>query len=78
MLLQQEFKQTQKCQQDVRNLFPSLLASSNAAFQEGREGADLAFSRVTLHMTWGLNPPWSKGCAGGQRRRWCFGFGLLL
>lgn len=68
VLLQQEFKQTQKCQQDVRNLFPSLLAS-NAAFQEGREGADLALSRVTLHITWGLYPLWSKGCAGGQRRR---------
>lgn len=74
MLLQQEFKQTQKCQEDVRNLFPSLLAS-NAAFQEGREGAGLAFSRVRLHMTWGLWPLWSTG---GQRRRRCFGFGLLL
>lgn len=77
VLLQQKFKQTQKCQQDVKNLFPSLLAS-NTAFQEGREGADLVFSRITPHMTWALYPLWSKGCAGGHRRRWCFGFVLLL
>lgn len=71
---QQEF---QKCQQDVRNLFPSLLAS-NAAFQQGqgRSWSDLQQSQTTYDRV--LKPLWSKGCPGSQRRRWCLELDLSL